>query len=364
MRSSPWAGLLAATLPALLAGAALPQEAPVTLSVQVVKRDVLLWEPILAQVRVRNTSDAPVRMVPAYEATRLRTTREEGAIQKDPRRGGGVTWWGIRRQSMASPPKPAWLIAPGETVAMWASLLNDREIQAPGTYHITLDYAPEASMVREPEGADQEPPLWLGKLTCDVGTVTVREPTGPDKEVADSIPRWHLWLSWCHPETAYILEKHREDVAATAYEPYLRWYSCWSRCIWYIPVPPKSGYGPELRDPEPEIREFLTDFPDFPLNGLADVLLAHCELHRAYIDSVTEAQALADEHELAWYGHSWFWKKVVELWKPRMEKAWAAVEEAVQKCGDRGVMDESAFVQWGFDVVLAYRETEAKAGAR
>jgi len=367
-----------AVLLVVMASAAPCQEPPIALSVEVAKRDVVLWEPIFAKLHVRNTSDAPVRMVPTYEAIRVRSVREEGPANLDSRIGGGVTWWGIRGGSMASPAKPSWLLEPGEELTTWMGLLDESEMQEPGTYRITLEYAPREGMVREPPGADLTTPLWDGTLECDAGTVVVRAPVGPDLVVADHVlppgwnhpgpgsiaPRWHIRLGWCYPES-HVNGKYVGDVAGTAYEPYLRWYVLWSKCLWHVPIPPnplKGGPGPEAGYPAAAVRQFVAEYPDFPLNELADVAIAYGALHQAYADSVREADRLVDEKKLPWHGSSQYWRKVWSLWKPRLPEAWATVDAAVAKCQDRAVKDESAFVRWRFDVALAYREKEQQLG--
>jgi len=349
-----------------MGSAAWCQQPPIALSVEVVKRDVVLWEPIFAKLHVRNTSDEPVRMVPTYEAVRVRSVRDEGPLSEDRRFGGMPTWWQERRRVISSSPpaRPAWLIGQGEEFVTWMGLLIEREMREPGTYHVTIDYLPSADMVREPGGIDAEPKLWLGTAESDAGVVVVKEAVGGDKTVAHNVLPWCLWLGWSYPYVHGDAE-HMGDLRSTTYEPYARWYILWSKCLWHVPIPPnplKGGPGPEAGYPAAAVRQFVAEYPDFPLNELADVAIAYGALHQAYADSVREADRLVDEKKLPWHGSSQYWRKVWSLWKPRLPEAWATVDAAVAKCQDRAVKDESAYVRWNFELRLAYQDKEQEVG--
>ena len=158
MRSSILAACLLVRLfppPLLSAG----EQVGLRLSASVWKRSVVLEEPILVRVELRNTTPEPISVVPPYvnvwgrpEAPwPLSFTIADEPGQRLPNgwkyaKTGfepvayGLPWWGPYSGLASAPPRrEPWHIPAHSAPYMWINLLQFYPLKDPGRYHLTFE---------------------------------------------------------------------------------------------------------------------------------------------------------------------------------------------------------------------------------
>lgn len=164
------------------------------------KRDVLLMEPILARIEVRNVGPSALAVFPPFPqfngglGFRFGLWREDGSRLRNAgtpdKEGYGLGDWGgggigvVRDRD--NPALANIVLTPGEAMFAWTDLLQWYPVDEAGRYHVVFEYEPDPSQGR-PDPERGEAPAWTGKLTIDAGWVTVTEPKGADAEAAKLI---------------------------------------------------------------------------------------------------------------------------------------------------------------------------------
>ncbi len=223
------------------------QGPPLQLSAAIWKREVILQEPILVRLELRNVGAETVRAVPAYlggtwpvsfvvtDESNTRVGHEYPAWGSPfSLRAYGRLWWGLDPDSGLPPlPSRPWAVAPGGGAFMWLNLLQFYPLDQPGRYHIVFHYdaSPQQLLIGQPQEAAPEE-VWSGHLEADAGWVTIGEPDEANRGAAafllDYRERGHIVLSAQDRryELAHeVLRRFPESV----YAPYAAFYALWQQ---------------------------------------------------------------------------------------------------------------------------------------
>ncbi len=276
--------LLLALFPAQLLSAG--EEVGLRLSVSVWKRSVLVMEPVLVKLEIRNNSSAPVLVVPPYVDCYLRTdwpltlgvVGEGGNPVPNQWRYAetgtepvafGLPWWARTGKPAAPtfwPPRHPWRAAPRLQAFMWIDLVRFYPLDHAGRYRVVLRYRPEAGMVGPEEAmANARPPLLTPDADIDLGWIEIREPTGRDAEAS----AWLLERRGSGARTVLssdeapilgLTDAFLDRYDGTTYAVYARFYQLLRRLAaagW-----PTAEHAAHLQQAE----AFTAEHPDFPLN--------------------------------------------------------------------------------------------------
>ena len=275
------------------------------LSADIWKREVVLQEPILVRLNMRNPTDESMLAVPPYlniwglgqVGWPLEFTVTDGKGNRVPNQwefaksgyevvAYGLPWCGpcfepLGRKAQPAPRRP-WVVPPGETAFMWINLLQFYPLDEPGRYHILFHYDARPEMLVIPYSGEAPPTgVWTGKLEADAGSVTIAEPEGIDREAAtflrDYRERRGVVISAGKMDGYALKPELLERFPTSVHATYAAFYQIWwiadmAPMRWIADIAPMSGSDRAAMGQI--IDDFRTRHPDFPLNYQLPVALA------------------------------------------------------------------------------------------
>lgn len=312
----------------VLAGAGLGQaDAPVRISVSIWKRDVVLYEPILVRIEVRNDSAEPVSVAPPWpwrglafglwreDGERLTNPRPcEGLAGSDPYGLGWFAPTACGPSTRGRVPNALLVLGPGESMSAWMDLLQWYPVGQTGPYHLVFEWEAGEERTRPAPGKPDLPP-WTGHLTADAGWITVREPDSADADAAQLLEEQFatdgVALSSCHMTSAWNCDVLVRRWPDSVYARYARYARLLAGCdpLW---VPRELSRSEPPRTTPADAAAFGALYPDYPqelfpdlagpylswVGGLGPVDAARARVRRARAEGRTaDLPALEAEYQ-------------------------------------------------------------------